>query len=68
MQMKRQTEKQLRNKISEFNLNRELTNPNMEKSKSTRQSTIPGYVNKVRQNLKRQQERDKALKIKKLKT
>ena len=62
--MKRQTEKQVLNEISESDSDRELTNPNMEKSKSIKQNTILEYVNEVRQNLIRQQERNKTLKMK----
>ena len=48
MQMKRQTEKQILNKVSKEDLDRELAISNIKKNKNTRQSTILEYVNKVR--------------------
>ena len=65
MKMKRKIEKQTLNEISESDSDREYLrkskNLNTGNNKNTRQSTIPGYVNEVRQNLMRQQERDKTL-------
>ena len=69
MKTKRKIEKQVLNEISKSDSDREYSrkskNPNTENNKNTRQSTIPGYVNEVRQNLMKQQERDKTLPINK---
>ena len=68
MKTRRKIERQTRSKTSESETDREYPrkskNPNMGNNKNTRQSTIPGYVTEVRQNLMKQQERDKMQTIK----
>ena len=67
MKAKRRIGKQVLNEISESDSDKEDSRkskfPNTGNNKNTRQSTIPGYVKEVRQNLMKQQERDKTLLI-----
>ena len=71
MKAKRRIGKQVLNEISKSDSDKEDSRkskiPNTGNNKNTRQSTIPGYVKEVRQNLMKQQERDKTLLINKAK-